>query len=112
MNKMNLFNEGILLVVSMTLPFFIEISLSKDVYNAVGWLLVGLLAFCMLANLGILIAVKGYEVFVKCCKKKRKEQPLSERKKLRKTEQMLFLDEKPTKFERMDDEKPSKVKNK
>ena len=72
MNRMNVFNEGVLLVISMCLPFFIEISLPKETYNAVGWVLVGLLGVTMLFNVGVLLTTKTYEIFVKCCKKKKK----------------------------------------
>lgn len=39
MNRMNLFNEGVLLIISLMLPFFIEVSIGKDAFNAAGWVL-------------------------------------------------------------------------
>lgn len=82
MNTINVFNEGVLLLISMSLPFFIEVSLPKVVFNLVGWILVSLLALTVLFNMGLLISVKTFEIFVKCCRKKKKpnEQEILEKR--------------------------------
>ena len=60
-NYINLFNEATLVIISVILPFFIEIAIGKNLHNGIGWFLCVLLGANILINIGVIMIVKGIE---------------------------------------------------
>ena len=77
MNTMSIFNEFIVLLIAMTLPVFIDVSIGKEAYDLTGWILVLLLGAVMIINIAVIFPIKiwvvfktAWEVVTKPCKKR------------------------------------------
>lgn len=55
---MQVFNEGIVLLVAMMCPVFIDVNMTKDEFDMYGWIMTGIIGVCAASNIIVILALK------------------------------------------------------